>query len=171
MGADDVGRQRGFGNESQYWAGCDQVGVVLLGVGRDQNHPTGCQAGFSEKSPSEVKAALSTEVDAQQGDVRPQLDGLLEGLSTGRRDADDHDPLAFQQAAGGVQEARLSSTMRQRSVAAQLAELTDRPVVTAPNKYAARGSLDAIVAGPLPAVRVNVADITLPFVSLRASSS
>jgi hypothetical protein len=43
--------------------------------------------------------------------------------------------------------------------------------VTAPNKYAAQGSLDAMVAGPLPAVRVNVADITLPPVSLHAYSS
>jgi fumarate hydratase class II len=61
--------------------------------------------------------------------------------------------------------------MRQRSVAAQLAELTGHPFVTGLNKYAAPGSLDAMVAGPLPAVRVNVADITLPPVSLHASSS
>jgi hypothetical protein len=31
--------------------------------------------------------------------------------------------------------------------------------------------LDAMVAGPFPAVRVNVADITVPLVSLPASSS
>src|SRR4030088_1541627 len=85
--ADGVGRQRGFGKESQYWASCDEVGVVLLGVGGDQDHPTVCQAGFSEESPSEVKSALATEVDVEQDGVRPQLDGLLEGLSTGRRDA------------------------------------------------------------------------------------
>jgi hypothetical protein len=65
----------------------------------------------------------------------------------------------------------LSSTMRQRSLAAQLAELTGHPFVTAPNKDAAPGSLDAIVAGPPPEVRVNVMDITLPPVSVRVRSS
>jgi fumarate hydratase class II len=60
--------------------------------------------------------------------------------------------------------------MRQRSLAAQLAELTGHPFVTAPNKDAAPGSLDAIVAGP-PEVRVNVMDITLPPVSVRVRSS
>jgi len=52
------------------------------------------------------RVAIATEVDVEQGDVRPQLGGLLKGLGTGRRDADDRGPLAFQQAAGGVQEAR-----------------------------------------------------------------
>jgi hypothetical protein len=61
--------------------------------------------------------------------------------------------------------------MRQRSLAAQLAEVTGHPFVTALNKDAAPGSLDAMVSGPLPAVRVNVADITLPPVSVHASYS
>jgi fumarate hydratase class II len=61
--------------------------------------------------------------------------------------------------------------IRARSVAAQLAELTGHPFVTAPNKDAAPGSLDAMVSGRLSAVRVKVADIALPSVSLRASSS
>ena len=61
--------------------------------------------------------------------------------------------------------------MRQRSVAVQLADLTGHPFVIALYKYAAPGSLDAMVAGPLPAVRVNVADITVPLVSVRVRSS
>jgi hypothetical protein len=52
----------------------------------------------------QLQAALAAEVDVQQRDVRPQLRGPLKRLGTGRRHADDHDPLALQQAPGGVQE-------------------------------------------------------------------
>jgi hypothetical protein len=61
--------------------------------------------------------------------------------------------------------------MRQRNLAVQRAELTGHPFVTAPNKCTAPGSLDAMLARPLPAVRVNAADITLPPVPLRANTS
>jgi hypothetical protein len=59
--------------------------------------------------------------------------------------------------------------MRQRIVAAQLAELAGHSFGTVLNEYAAHGSLDAMVAGPLPAGRANVVEITLPPLSFRAS--
>ena len=34
-----IGRQCGLGQETDHWAGRDQIGVVLLGMGGDQNHP------------------------------------------------------------------------------------------------------------------------------------
>ncbi len=54
----------------------------------------------------QLEAALPTEVDIEQRDIRLQLGGLLQGLSTGRRHADDQEPLAFQQATGGSPDRR-----------------------------------------------------------------
>ena len=48
-----------------------------------------------------------------------------------------------------------------REVAAQIAELTGRPFVTAPNKFAAQGSLDAMVSAMAALLVLSVIPILL----------
>jgi DNA-binding NarL/FixJ family response regulator len=103
--ADGVGGQGGLGQEPDGRAGRDQLGVVLLGVGRDEDHGGGGRAGLVLEAPGQLQAALAPQVDVEQGDVRAQLLGPPEGFGAAGGLADDHDPLAFQEPAGGVQEA------------------------------------------------------------------
>src|SRR4029453_3477906 len=102
--ADGVGRQGGLGQEPDGRAGRDQLRVVLLGMGRDQDHRGRDLAGLVVEAPGQLQAALATQVDIQQGDVRAQLHRAPERLGAVGGDADDGDALAFQEAAGGVQE-------------------------------------------------------------------
>jgi len=81
-----------------------RIGVVLLGVGGDQDHGSWFPVGVVLELPGDLEAALGAEVDFDQGDVGPQLVGEPERLGAGGRHADARHPLAFEQAAGGVQE-------------------------------------------------------------------
>ncbi len=56
------------------------------------------------ESPGNLEATLTAEIDVDQRDVRPQLLDPPQRLGAGRRHPDNHDPLTFQQATGGVQE-------------------------------------------------------------------
>ena len=78
--------------ETDHRAGRDQIGVVLLRVGKDQDHPSARQGGLPRQTPSNVKTTLPTKIDVEQRDVGPQLGGSLDGLSTSRRHAHDHPP-------------------------------------------------------------------------------
>jgi hypothetical protein len=72
-----------------------------LVTGGHDPHP---EAASSE-APGQLEAALAAQVDVQQGDIRSQLPGPLEGLGAVGGHAHDRDALALQEAAGGVQEA------------------------------------------------------------------
>jgi hypothetical protein len=73
-------------------------------MGRDEDHRCRGPAGLVE-APGQLEAALAAQVDVQQGDVRSQLPGPLEGLGAVGGHAHDRDAMALQEAAGGVQEA------------------------------------------------------------------
>lgn len=100
---DGAGGQGGLGQEPEGRTRSDQIRVVLLGVGGDQDR-TGTR--FAVQPSYDLEAALTTEVDVNQRDVRPEIRDTLERLGAARGDADDGDALALQQTARGVQEAR-----------------------------------------------------------------
>src|SRR6476660_3279438 len=104
--ANRLARQRRLRQEPNHRASRDQIGVVLLSVSGNQNHPSPRQGSLSRQSSGDVETTLRTKVDVEQRDVGPQLGGSLDGLSTGRRHADNHHPLTFQQATSGSQEPR-----------------------------------------------------------------
>src|SRR3954453_17703841 len=88
---DRVGRQRGLGEEPDRRAGRDQVREVLLRMGGDQDDRGGDSPPPRPQAPGDVEAALRSELDVHQGDVRPQSLGLLERLLGRRGLADDAD--------------------------------------------------------------------------------
>jgi hypothetical protein len=104
--ANRIGGQHLLLQEHNNRASRDQIGVVLLRVSGNQNHPSARQGSLSRQSPSDIETTLRTQIDVEQRDVGPQLGGSLDGLITSRRHADNHHPLAFQQATGGSQEPR-----------------------------------------------------------------
>ena len=101
-----LARQRRLRQETVHRARRDQVGVILLSVRGNQNHPSTRQTSFPRQPPGDVKTALPTKVNVEQRDVGPQLGRPLDSLSSTRRHADNHHPLAFQQATSGIQEPR-----------------------------------------------------------------
>src|SRR6266511_4012149 len=105
--ADGAGRQGGLGQEADRGAGRYQVRVVLLGVRRDQDDLWRRLTSVAVQLPGHVEAALAAEVDVHQRYVGSQLVDSLRRLGAGRCRTDDGDALALQQAAGGVQEARV----------------------------------------------------------------
>jgi hypothetical protein len=70
-----------------------------------EDHRCRGQAGLAVEAPGQLQAALATQVDVEQGDVRSQLPGPLERVGAVGGHTHDRDALAFQEAAGGVQDA------------------------------------------------------------------
>jgi hypothetical protein len=66
----------------------------------------GRQIGLPGQPPYDVEAALPTEVNVYQDDVRSELRGAPDCVGAVRRHGHDHDALTHQQAARGLQEAR-----------------------------------------------------------------
>src|SRR5882757_3421576 len=100
--------QGGLGQEPDRGACRYEVGVVLLGVGRDEDCPRPGQARRAMQSPHQVKATLIAEVDVHQRDVRPELLRARKRLGRARRHSYDGDPFT-------TRKRGLSSMIRQRS--------------------------------------------------------
>ncbi len=103
---DSVGRDPCLGKKSDRGARTDQLGIVLFGMGGDQDYRRPRLTDPTVKLPHEIQAALAAEVDVDQRDVWMELLDASQRLGTARRHAYDRDPLKFQEASRSVQELR-----------------------------------------------------------------
>jgi hypothetical protein len=94
--------QRRLGKEPKGRAGCNEFGVVLFAMCRDQDH---CRLGFAslaEELSGKLEAALAAEVDIDQNDIWPELCGALQCLRAARCAPHDGNALSLQEAASRV---------------------------------------------------------------------
>jgi len=73
-------------------------------VGRDQDDLRRLRARPAGELTGNVKAVLLAEIDVHERDVGLHLLAVAPGIRAGRYRADDTDPLAHQQLAGGLEE-------------------------------------------------------------------
>jgi DNA-binding NarL/FixJ family response regulator len=92
-----AGRELGLRHEAGGRAGVDQVCEVGLGVDRDEDHPRGAQVRRVSQCSNEVKATIASQVDVDEGDVRPKLGNCLDSFSARSCHTDHVDALPFQQ--------------------------------------------------------------------------
>ena len=93
---------RRLGKEPEGGAGCDEFGVVLFAMCRDQDHCRSGFASFAEELSGKLEAALAAEVDIDQNDIWPELCGALECLRTVRCAPNDGNTLSLQEAASRI---------------------------------------------------------------------
>ena len=143
---------------------------VNMGQSSNDSFPTAMHVA----AVMELDEALTPRVDALAKTIETKSQQWMAVVKTGRTHLQDATPLTvgqewsgyavqlrdalarieaskagiYQLAAGGtaVGTGLNAPAGFSKEIAAKIAELTDRPFVTAPNKFAAQGSLDAIVA-------------------------
>ena len=94
--------QSGLGKEPNCWACCDQLGIVLLAVCRNQDHGWPCLARLAREPLGKLQTALAAEVDIEQDDVRTEFLDVLQRLRGAGRDPNDYHALPLQEAAGRI---------------------------------------------------------------------
>jgi len=102
--ADRSTRQTRFGQERDRRAVRHHVSEVVLGVRRNEDHPQQFRPLPASELTGDVKAVFLAEIDVNEGDIRLQLAAPTACLRSGRRDANDADPLAQEQLAGSTEE-------------------------------------------------------------------
>ena len=104
-GPNRVSGQRRLREEPGRGARVDQVGELLPGVGRDQDHGSSGSAASLGQVPRKIETAGAAQVDINERHVRAQLADLADRRLAGRGHANDRDPLLLEEGAGRLEEA------------------------------------------------------------------
>ena len=100
---DSAGRDRCLGKESGRRAGRDQLSIILLCAGGNQDHRRPV-ASLKAKLAGEVETALPAKIDVDQGDIRAKLRSAPQRLGTVGCQADNCDALTLQKVSGSAEE-------------------------------------------------------------------
>jgi DNA-binding NarL/FixJ family response regulator len=100
---DRMRREPRFRHEADRRAGGDEIGEILLGVGRDHDHPR-APARRAGQLFRHVEPALPAQPGIDEDEIRVLLLSEAQGLGAGPHAACNGDPLSLQQQAGSLQE-------------------------------------------------------------------
>ena len=90
-------------SESGRRAGRDQLNIILLCAGGNQDHRRPV-ASLKAKLAGEVETALTAKIDVDQGDIRAELRSASQRLGTVGCQADNCDALTLQKVSGSAEE-------------------------------------------------------------------
>src|ERR1700761_2653646 len=104
---DRIPTQLRLGKEADGRTRGNQLGELLLGMSRDENHGVGEPAVLSRaQATSDGQAVVSPEVDVNERKMGAQLRSQSDRLLTVGRHAQDVDPILLQELQGNLSESR-----------------------------------------------------------------